>query len=158
MTRAQVVEQLPGLRRYARAPTGNGWAADDLVQDALERACSKWRLWTVGSDLRAWLFTVMHNLYASDMRRTLRRQQVGAPVVVDMLAHELAAPDVATALGVDLVLESGAPSAEHDKNILNRLKEPPMPEAINSPLQISEEPIADTGRYDRLRDEVSDHA
>ena len=45
---------------------------------------------------------------------------------------------------VELVLESGAPSAEHVKNILNRLKEPPMPEAINSPLQISEDPIADT--------------
>ena len=56
------------------------------------------------------------------------------------------------------VLESGAPRAEHVENMLKRLKEPPMPEAINSPLQISEEPIADTGRYDRLRDEVSDHA
>ena len=42
--------------------------------------------------------------------------------------------------------------------MLNRLKAPPMPEAIDSPLQISEEPIADTGRYDRLRDEVTDHA
>ena len=42
--------------------------------------------------------------------------------------------------------------------MLNRLKAPPMPETIDSPLQISEEPIADTGRYDRLRDEVTDHA
>ena len=59
---------------------------------------------------------------------------------------------------VELVLESGVPSAEHIENMLNRLKSPPMPEAIDSPLQISEEPIADTGRYDRLRDEVTDHA
>ncbi|RZI91958.1 MAG: RNA polymerase sigma factor, partial [Rubrivivax sp.] len=64
-----VADQLPGLRRYARALTGDAWAADDLVQDTLERACSKWRLWTVGSDLRAWLFTVMHNVFASQMRR-----------------------------------------------------------------------------------------
>lgn len=65
-----LVEHIPSLRRYARALTGNAWAADDLVQDTLERACSKWRLWVVGSDLRAWLFTVMHNIFASQVRRT----------------------------------------------------------------------------------------
>jgi len=102
MDRSDLLAQIPGLRRYARALTGNTWAADDLVQDTLERACSKWRLWSVGSDLRAWLFTVMHNLYASDMRHTLRRQQAGTPVDVDTLANELAAPDTATALGIDL--------------------------------------------------------
>jgi RNA polymerase sigma-70 factor (ECF subfamily) len=102
MDRSDLLAQIPGLRRYARALTGNTWAADDLVQDTLERACSKWRLWTVGSDLRAWLFTVMHNLYASDMRRSQRRQQVGTPVDVDTLAHELAAPDDTTALEIDL--------------------------------------------------------
>jgi DNA-directed RNA polymerase specialized sigma24 family protein len=64
-----IVDQIPALRRYARALTGT-WAADDLVQDTLERACSKWRLWTAGSDLRAWLFTVMHNLFANQVRRS----------------------------------------------------------------------------------------
>lgn len=68
MDRAQVMEQLPGLRRYARALTGEAWAADDLVQDTLERACTKWKLWTSGSDLRAWLFTLMHNLYLNQRR------------------------------------------------------------------------------------------
>ena len=48
-----LADQIPSLRRYARALTGNAWAADDLVQDTLERACSKWRLWVAGSDLRA---------------------------------------------------------------------------------------------------------
>ena len=38
----------PSLRRYARALTGDAWAADDLVQDTLERACTKWRLWFGG--------------------------------------------------------------------------------------------------------------
>ena len=61
MDRSELVAQIPGLRRYARALTGDAWAADDLVQDTLERACSKWRLWTAGSNLRAWLFTLMHN-------------------------------------------------------------------------------------------------
>src|SRR3954452_12896276 len=68
MNRILLVEQLPSLRRYARALTGNSWAADDLVQDTLERACAKWRLWVVGSDLRALLFTLMHNLYMSQRR------------------------------------------------------------------------------------------
>ena len=48
--------------------TGDAWAADDLVQDTLERACSKWLLWRSGSDLRAWLFTLMHNLYLNQRR------------------------------------------------------------------------------------------
>lgn len=68
MNRSQVVEQLPALRRYARVLTGDAWAADDLVQDTLERACSKWLLWRAGSDLRAWLFTLMHNLYLNQVR------------------------------------------------------------------------------------------
>jgi DNA-directed RNA polymerase specialized sigma24 family protein len=69
MNRQLVVDQIPSLRRYARALTGNSWAADDLVQDTLERACRKWRLWIVGSDLRAWLFTDMHNVYANQVRK-----------------------------------------------------------------------------------------
>lgn len=68
MNRTLVVEQLPGLRRYARALTGDAWAADDLVQDTLERACAKWQLWVAGSDLRAWLFTLMHNIHANQRR------------------------------------------------------------------------------------------
>lgn len=41
MNATQVVDHLPGLRRYARVLTGDAWAADDLVQDTLERACRK---------------------------------------------------------------------------------------------------------------------
>ena len=68
MNRTLLVEQLPGLRRYARALTGDAWAADDLVQDTLERACAKWQLWVTGSDLRAWLFTLMHNIFLNQRR------------------------------------------------------------------------------------------
>ncbi|MBT2324240.1 RNA polymerase sigma factor [Variovorax paradoxus] len=81
-----LVDHIPSLRRYARALTGDAWAADDLVQDTLERACSKWRLWIVGSDLRAWLFTLMHNLFASQVRRAPPR----ATVDIEDVAHELA--------------------------------------------------------------------
>lgn len=85
MDRTQVVEQLPGLRRYARVLTGDAWAADDLVQDTLERACSKWRLWRSGSDLRAWLFTLMHNLYLNQRRAMPSLQRLEIEDVQDSL-------------------------------------------------------------------------
>jgi len=61
--------QIPGLRRYARALTRNVQTADDLVQDCLERAWRKAHRWEAGTDLRAWLFTVMHNVYVNGLRR-----------------------------------------------------------------------------------------
>jgi len=62
------------LRRYARALTGDRSAADDLVQDTLERALSRMHLWRRGSDLRAWLFTIMHNIYVNQARARARHQ------------------------------------------------------------------------------------
>lgn len=102
MDRSELVAQIPGLRRYARALTGNAWAADDLVQDTLERACSKWRLWTAGSDLRAWLFTLMHNLFMNQRRSAARQTQAGPALDVDELAHTLAAPDARLDQALDL--------------------------------------------------------
>ena len=65
---AQVVTFIPRLRRYARALVGERAAADDLVQDTLERALNKFHLWKRGTDLRAWLFTVMHNVHVNQVR------------------------------------------------------------------------------------------
>jgi RNA polymerase sigma-70 factor (ECF subfamily) len=64
---------LPRLRRYARVLTGDVTRADDLVQDTLARAWEKRRLWAAGSDLRAWLFTVMHNVFVN--QRALARHE-----------------------------------------------------------------------------------
>lgn len=61
--------ELPRLRRYARALVGERAAADDLVQDTLERAWSRSGQWRPGSDLRAWLFGIMHNLRIDQLRR-----------------------------------------------------------------------------------------
>jgi RNA polymerase sigma-70 factor, ECF subfamily len=61
--------QIPRLRRYARALTRSAHAADDLVQDCLERAWRKAHRWEPGSDLRAWLFTLMHNVHVNGLRR-----------------------------------------------------------------------------------------
>jgi RNA polymerase sigma-70 factor (ECF subfamily) len=69
-----LVAALPRLRRYARVLTGDVNRADDLVQDTLARAWEKRRLWHVGSDLRAWLFTIMHNVHANQF--SLRRRRL----------------------------------------------------------------------------------
>lgn len=97
-----LTEHIPSLRRYARALTGDAWMADDLVQDTLERACSKWRLWLAGSDLRAWLFTLMHNIYVNQVRSAVRQTAAGTTVSVDDVAHELVAPDGDTGQSLDL--------------------------------------------------------
>jgi RNA polymerase sigma factor (sigma-70 family) len=64
----RLVDLIPRLRRYARALVGDRATADDLVQDTLERAWAKLHLYRRGTDLRAWLFTVMHNVHVNRVR------------------------------------------------------------------------------------------
>src|SRR3954468_799019 len=98
---SSLVGHIPALRRYARSLTGDAWAADDLVQDTLERACERWQLWAAGSDLRAWLFTLMHNLFVDSARRAVR-QQAGQRVDVDDVANELLSPSGVPDQAMDL--------------------------------------------------------
>jgi RNA polymerase sigma-70 factor (ECF subfamily) len=77
---AAIEPQIPGLRRYAYALTRDHAAADDLVQDTLERALSHWLLRRRDGDLRAWLFTIQRNLYLGQLRQSKRR---GAHVTLD---------------------------------------------------------------------------
>jgi RNA polymerase sigma-70 factor (ECF subfamily) len=64
---------VPALRRYARALTRNADAADDLVQDCLERAIRKRGLWRPTAPLRAWLFHMLVNIHRNNARRLARR-------------------------------------------------------------------------------------
>ncbi len=100
MPRQSIVEHIPGLRRYARALTGDVWAADDLVQDTLERASSKWRLWLPGTNLRAWLFTLMHNLFINQLRHTASHG--GVQLDLDDVRQTLATPAHPTDALLDL--------------------------------------------------------
>ncbi|MBI3451981.1 MAG: sigma-70 family RNA polymerase sigma factor [Rhodospirillales bacterium] len=68
-----IVAQIPHLRRYARALLRDRTMAEDLVQDCLERAWGRLHLWQAGSNLRTWLFTIMHNLHANAARAASRR-------------------------------------------------------------------------------------
>jgi RNA polymerase sigma-70 factor (ECF subfamily) len=63
---------IPHLRRYARALVREVATADDLVQECLARALAKQHLWQEGTNLRAWLVTILHNLYVNEIRRNVR--------------------------------------------------------------------------------------
>ena len=81
-------EQIPRLRRYARALTRNIERADDLVQDTLVRALAKQHLWQADTNLRAWLFTLMHNQNVNYVRRGIHQ---GKNIDVEEMSNVLAA-------------------------------------------------------------------
>ena len=74
--RAAILAEIPRLRRYARALLRDRDAADDLVQDCLERALQRLDNWRTGDDPRRWLFTIMHHLFIDQTRKTRRRAEV----------------------------------------------------------------------------------
>lgn len=100
---ARCVEPLiPGLRRYAYSLVRNADAADDLVQDCLERAVSRWHLRRTDGDLRAWLYAILRNHHLSTMRQLGRR---GIHVTFDELTQH---PSV----------EGGQGGAAHARDVL----------------------------------------
>lgn len=106
---AEAQRLIPRLRRYALALTGNRDAADDLTQDTLERAWRKRTLWRPGTDLRAWLFSVMHNVWVNGVR-TMR------PTA--SLDTDAAAADAAAAATAPTSAESGIALAELQRALL----------------------------------------
>ena len=64
---------IPALRRYARTFVRGAADADDLVQDTLERAISRWHQRRSDGETRTWLFTILHNLAVNHLRRAARR-------------------------------------------------------------------------------------
>src|SRR6202163_2986509 len=64
---------IPALRRYARTFVRDAADADDLVQDTLERAISRWHQRRSDGETRTWLFTILHNLAVNHLRRAARR-------------------------------------------------------------------------------------
>jgi len=65
----QLLACIPRLRRYARALAEDRADADDLVQDTVERGWAQLAAWQPGSDMRAWLFSIMHNVRIDQGRR-----------------------------------------------------------------------------------------
>ena len=109
--------QIPALRRYSYALTRDHTAADDLVQDTLERAISRWVLRAGDTELRAWLFAILHNLFIDGQRAHRRRPVHGA--LDDEADHAVtAATQEASLIGRDTLAQFGALSPEHQAVLL----------------------------------------
>jgi RNA polymerase sigma-70 factor (ECF subfamily) len=89
-----IEQQIARLRRYARAVTRNPDRADDLVQDTLSRALDKQHIWQPGTNLGAWLFTIMHNENVNNVRRDVR---ASAMVDIEQISTTLPATTDPTA-------------------------------------------------------------
>ncbi len=72
-----ILAEIPRLRRYAYVLLRDQVSADDLVQDSLERALSRQNLFQSGTNLRAWLFTIMHNLHVNSVIKARRAPPAG---------------------------------------------------------------------------------
>ena len=70
--RAQLLDAIPRLRRYARSLVFDAYVADDLVQTTLERALAHWHQFDQGRDLLAWLMSIAHNAHLDDVRKQSR--------------------------------------------------------------------------------------
>jgi len=92
-----IVPYIPNLRRYARALVGDRDGADDLVQDTLERAVRKFHLWKPG-DLRAWLFSIMHNVFVNQ----LKARKIAPEVELDDMQIAAHVPTVNSVDVIDL--------------------------------------------------------
>jgi RNA polymerase sigma-70 factor (ECF subfamily) len=86
--KADLVSAIPALRAFAVSLCGNPDRADDLVQETLMKAWVGMASFTEGSNLTAWLFTILRNIYYSDYRK--RRRETADPDGV--MAARLVAP------------------------------------------------------------------
>jgi len=70
--RDEIVDHLPAMRAFALSLTRNGTAADDLVQDTIVKAWKNIDKFSAGTNMRAWLFTILRNTFYSDRRKSKR--------------------------------------------------------------------------------------
>ncbi len=75
--RDELPDHLPALRAFAISLTRNVAVADDLVQDTIVKAWTNFDKFTEGTNLRAWLFTILRNTFYSDKRK--HRREVPDP-------------------------------------------------------------------------------
>ncbi len=90
--RDDLVAAIPNMRAFAISLCGNRDRADDLVQEALVKAWNHLDSFEVGTNLKAWLFTILRNAYFSELRKTKREVadsegQIAARVAVPAEQH-----------------------------------------------------------------------
>lgn len=126
---SEVTHHVARLRRYALVLTRDMTAAEDLVQETLLKAISKADSWQPGTDLRPWLFRIMHNTFVSDLRRAKTRSDAAPdlpdPVVPDHQQTQLELKQVLDAL-------HQLPEAQRKPIILIALREMSYAEAARA--------------------------
>jgi RNA polymerase sigma-70 factor (ECF subfamily) len=70
--RRQLLDAMPRLRRYARTLAFDSAVADDLTQQALERALSHWHQFDQQRNMAVWLLSIAHNAHLDALRRDSR--------------------------------------------------------------------------------------
>ncbi len=104
--RDELVEHLPAMRAFAISLTRNGATADDMVQDTLVKAWTNIDKFQAGTNMRAWLFTILRNTYYSSRRKTRREvadiDGVHTEALAEKPAHDgrLAMKDFRAAFGL----------------------------------------------------------
>ena len=117
--KARLLEpQIPALRRYAWALTRDHARADDLVQDCLERALSRWLLRRPDTDLRTWLFTILHNQFISGQRAQRRRPLHDVLDETNEHAASSPATQEGVLLGQDIIAQFAGLSEDHKEVLL----------------------------------------
>jgi RNA polymerase sigma-70 factor (ECF subfamily) len=114
---ALVEPLIPALRRYARSLLRDRAAADDLVQDCLERVISRWHQRRADGDARTWVFTILHNLAINQLKQRARR---GVPLAIEDVdeAAFATAPAQEDPLHVRAVLDALDSLPEDQRSVL----------------------------------------
>ena len=89
---AALARELPYLRRFARALSSNASNSDDLVHDCIVKALENSDKFEPGTNLRAWLFTILRNCFISDVRRNRRSSKLAAADNPSWLSGGVSAP------------------------------------------------------------------
>ena len=83
MSRDDITVLLPHLRSYARSMAGAG-RADDLVQDTIMLALDHWHQFTPGTNLKAWLFTILRNRFLSIVSRKSETSEISCDQLAEL--------------------------------------------------------------------------
>jgi len=146
-----LIAELPRIRRYARALVGDMARADDLVQDTVERALRKQAHWQGGS-LRAWLLTLMHNVFVNQIRKNDPIRN-GSDVETEPLPVRDATQDSLKLRDLDRALQ--ALSADHREILLlvglENLRYEEIAQVLNLPIGTV------MSRLSRARRQLRDH-
>jgi len=109
--KTELADLIPHLRAFARSLCGNPTAADDLAQEAMLKAWKARESYQAGTNLKAWAFTILRNLFYSEKRRSWRRQQLDPEVAEATL---VANDDASASLDL-LSLRNGLTSLPEDQ-------------------------------------------